>query len=88
MNLSDQNIARAVEEVQNFFEQAAVSRRDRLKIQLVVEESFLRWQEHFGEEKNFKMQTRNWFGTPALQIKIKGDEFNPLEISTDEYIKR
>ena len=79
MNLSDQNIARAAEDIQAFFAQASVSQRDKLKIQLVVEETFLRWQKHFGAEKDFEVQTRKWFGSPRVLIKIKGDEFNPLE---------
>ncbi|MBR0060627.1 MAG: hypothetical protein IJP68_04015 [Selenomonadaceae bacterium] len=84
MNLSNRNIAQAVDDIQNFFQQAKISERDKLRINLVVEEVFLRWQEHFGAEKNFQMQMRNWFGTPSLRIKIRGDEFNPLETSTDE----
>ncbi len=83
MNLSDQNIARAAEDIQAFFARAPVSQRDKLKIQLVVEETFLRWQKHFGAEKDFEVQTRNRFGSPRVLIKIWGDEFNPLEKPDD-----
>ena len=84
MNLSNRNIAQAVDDIQKFFQQAKISERDKLRINLVVEEVFLRWQEHFGAEKNFQMQMRNWFGTPSLRIKIQGDEFNPLKPTTNE----
>lgn len=84
MNLSNQNIAKAVEDIQTFFEQANVSQRERLKIQLVVEEALLRWQEHFGTEKDFEVQTSSWFGTPKVFVKISGDEFDPLKTPKDK----
>ena len=84
MKLSNENIAQAVEDIQNFFERTDAIHRDRLKIQLVVEESLLRWQKHFGAEKDFDVQTSNWFATPKVTIKIVGDEFNPLETSNDD----
>lgn len=43
MELSNENIAKTVADIQNFFEESKVSRRDVLKICLVVEEALLRW---------------------------------------------
>jgi len=79
MKLTNENIAAAVEEIQKFFEQADVSTRDRTKINLLIEEALLRCSEHFGEEKDFEIKTRKWFGTPKVLIRIRGKEFNPLE---------
>ena len=84
MKLTNENIAQTVEDIQNFFAQANVVHRDRLKIQLVVEESLLRWQKHFGTEKDFDVQMNKWFGTPKVTIKIFGEEFNPLENPNDD----
>ena len=39
----------------------------------------MRCQAHFGEEKDFELKTRKWFGTPKVLIKIRGAAFNPLE---------
>lgn len=84
MNLSNRNIAQALEDVQEFFSRTGVSDKDKVKIQLVVEESLLRWQEHFGEQKDFQLQKHKWFGAPSITIKISGDGFNPLKTSTNE----
>lgn len=84
MNLSNRNIAQALEDVQDFFSRTGVSDKDKVKIQLVVEESLLRWQEHFGEQKDFQLQKHKWFGAPSITIKISGDGFNPLKTSTNE----
>lgn len=85
MKLSNGNIAEVVKDTQSFFEQAGVSRRDVTKINLVVEESLLRWQEHFGAEQEFQVQTRKWFGTPKVLIRLKGSPFNPLKTSDDDF---
>ena len=44
MKLSNENIADAVEEIQNFFQQTNISERDKLRVNLIVEEVFLRNQ--------------------------------------------
>lgn len=84
MNLSNKNIALVVEDIQEFFNKTGVSNKDKTKIRLVIEESLLRWQEHFGEQKDFQLQKHKWFGAPSISIKISGDGFNPLKTSTNE----
>lgn len=84
MNLSNQNIALVVEDILEFFDKTGVSDKDKIKIRLVIEESLLRWQEHFGEQKNFQVQKHKRFGAPSISIKISGDGFNPLKTSTNE----
>ena len=79
MKLSNENIDKAVEEIRKFFENAKVTKRDLLKINLIAEESLLRWQEHFGEDKEFTLKTRQWFGTPKVVIRLQGTTFNPLD---------
>ena len=56
MQLSNDNVARAVEDIEKFFRQANVSDRDCVKIQLVVEEALLLWQKHFGTERDFDVK--------------------------------
>ena len=86
MQLSNENIAAVVADTQKFFKQSGVSKRDTLKIQLVVEEALLRWQDYFGETKDFevRIQMRKWFDTPKFLIVLKGDEFNPIEESKSD----
>ena len=50
MKLTNKNINGAIENIRAFFENAKVSRKDVIKICLVVEEALLRYQEKFGTE--------------------------------------
>ena len=83
MKLNNEDIAQAVEEIQNFFERADVSTRDRTKINLLVEEALLRCSEHFGAEKDFELKMNKWFGAPKVLIRIRGEAFNPLDTPED-----
>ena len=62
MKLSNDNIAEVVKDTQIFFEEAGVSKHDVTKIDLLVEEALLRWQERFGSEQEFQVQTANGSG--------------------------
>lgn len=84
MKLSNDNIAKVVEDTQAFFEQAGVSKHDVTEINLLFEEALLRWQENFGVEHEFQVQMRKWFGTPKVSIRLKGALFNPLTMPEDD----
>ncbi len=86
MQLTNKSIAKTVEKIEKFFESANVSKKDKIKICLMIEESLLRYQEKFGEDKNFELVTRKWFGTPKILIKIKGTPYNPIEDNSEENI--
>lgn len=79
MKLSNENIDKTLEIIQKFFEEAQVSSKDRLKINLVLEESLLRYQDYLGSDHEFKIATDTRFGSPKVKISIKGKPFNPLE---------
>ena len=79
MELTNKNIGAVIEDIRAFFEKSKVSRKDVLKICLVVEESLLRYQEKFGEAHEFEIYTRKWFSEPKITIRIKGEAFCPLE---------
>ena len=78
MKLTNENIAAAVEDIQNFFEKLNVSKQDKIKLCLLFEESLLRCQEKFGENHEFELVKRKWFGTPKVMIKIWGEPYNPI----------
>lgn len=88
MKLTNANIDKTVAEVQNFFENAGISKKDGLKLSLVIEESLLRFQERFGIGHEFRFSTSKWFSAPKIKIRVKGQPFNPLEEteSDDEII--
>ena len=84
MDLSNRNIDKAVEDIRNFFNAAGVSRRDTLKICLVIEESLLRYQEHFGESQKIDLYMKKWFSAPKIIIRLKGKPFDPLQDNQEE----
>ncbi|MBQ7631129.1 MAG: cation:dicarboxylase symporter family transporter [Selenomonadaceae bacterium] len=86
MKLSNQNINDAIEEIQKFFDSLNVPRKDKIRISLLLEEALLRYQEKFGEDYEFKLVIRKWFGTPKVLIKIKGTPYNPIEDNDDEQL--
>ena len=55
MELTNKNIGVVIEDIRAFFGNAKVSRKDVLKICLVVEESLLRYQEKFGAAHEFSL---------------------------------
>ena len=83
MELTSKNIADAVEEIRNFFQQAGSSKKDVLKICLVIEEALLRYSEHFGENHSFELYKRKWFRAPRIVIRTSGEPFNPLHTNQD-----
>ena len=79
MKLTNENIDKSIVEIQKFFEKAGVSKKDKIKINLILEESLLRFQEHFGEDTDFTIKTRKLFSVPKVIIRVKGQPFDPLQ---------
>ena len=79
MKLTNKNIGAAVDDIRAFFEKENVPHKDVIKICLVIEESLLRYQEHFGEAHEFNLYTKKFFGAPKIIVRIKGEPFYPLE---------
>ena len=84
MELTNKNIAGAVEKIRAFFEEAGVPRKDVLKICLVAEEALLRYQEKFGTAHEFTLSTKKFLSAPKIIIRIKGEPFYPLENEPDD----
>ncbi len=84
MNLSNQDIDKAINNIRDFFKNANVPHKDVIKICLIVEEALLRWQDRFGEAHEFKLYKKKWFGTPKIIIRIKGKPFSPLQNDLDD----
>lgn len=86
MKLTNENIDKAIEKIQDFFESLDVPHRDKIRISLLLEESLLRYQEKFGEDHEFKLIIRKWLGTPKVLIKIKGVPYNPIEDNNQDQL--
>ena len=44
MKLSNENIAKSINEIENFFESTKIPRKDKLRSSLLLEETLLRYQ--------------------------------------------
>ena len=86
MKLSNQNIADVIEKIQDFFDGLKVPRKDKMRISLLLEEALLRYQEKFGEDYEFELIIRKWFGTPKVLIRIQGKPYNPIDDNDEEQI--
>ena len=86
MKLTNQNIEDTVEKIQKFFETTKITRKDAIRVCLLLEESLIRYQEKFGEDYDFNLVIKKWFGTPKIFIKIKGKPYNPLDDESEEQI--
>ena len=86
MKLTNKNIADVIEQIQNFFSATKLSKKEKIRIPLLIEEILLRYQEKFGEDYDFNFITKKWFGTPRILIRIKGTPYNPLEDNDEEQI--
>ena len=86
MKLTTENIAATVQEIQKFFQKLNINKKDEMKICFLFEESLLRCQEKFGENQDFKLVKRKWFGTPKVTIKIFGEPYNPVADNDEKNI--
>lgn len=87
MRLSNQNIDETMRDIEKFFDESGVARKDKVQLCFVLEEALLRYKENFGDWKKFdyEIYTKNWFGSPKVIIRVKGNAFNPLT-ETDSII--
>ena len=69
MQLNNENIAKTVRDVENFFRKAKVSNRDVMKICLVVEETLIRYQKRFGAAHEFSIYKK----ISSAQRKLKSE---------------
>ena len=86
MELNNENIAAAIEDIQKFFEKERVPHKDVVKICLVLEEALLRYQEKFGATQEFNLYKKRWFSAPKVIVQVKGKPFYPLEKEQEDDI--
>ena len=79
MKLSNKNIDEAMREIEKFYTDEGVARKDKIQLCLMLEETLLRCQAKFGVEHEFKISMRKWFSAPRVAINISGAPFNPLK---------
>jgi len=66
------------EQLEEILDEFGVERKNRLRIQLSLEEALLRMQEHFGESQVVTGITGTSHGSPFIRLELIGEPFNPL----------
>ena len=81
--LTNEHIAAACAEVRQFLDSKSISSKERLRIVMGVEEVLLIYQNAFGSEASFHLETGGSFGSKKIRVSVQGEKTDPFE--TDEY---
>ncbi len=83
--LSPSEIDRCAEVMTEFLIELKTEKREILRLRLSVEEILLKWQEHFGDEKQVSISCFSYFGQPTIQLILEGEPFDPLKTEDETY---
>ena len=73
-----EDINATVEQIRAYFTGRKIPKEDVIKQTLLIEEALLRYRDRFGEAGRATLVTTDFVITKAT-IRVKGEEFNPLE---------
>lgn len=82
--LTAQGIDESAEVISGFLKDLKTEKREILRLRLSVEEMLLKWQNHFGDEKEVEIACFSYFGQPTVQLKLAGEPFDPLGNEDDD----
>ena len=82
MRLDAQGIDEASEQVANVIDDAGFDRRTVLSARLTFENALMSLQGHFGEDVPTELVVGRYLGQPVLQVRVKGERYDPREDST------
>lgn len=83
--LNNKTIASTLSEIQDWLHQESIEDKNILHISLSIEELLLRWQDYFGENKEFTLTLAHRFKQPYMLLTLKGEEYDPT-VSVEEDI--
>lgn len=75
--LTNENIERALDEMQTFFEKNGADHSYILRMRLATEEMLLNYRDRFGEETEFSLMTNGLLRVRRCEIRVLCDEFDP-----------
>lgn len=76
--LTPEGINAAVSEVENYLNDRKKNAKDILRVRIGVEEALLRYQEQFGEDKEFFIKCGKSFGRTKVSVTVPGTMFDPF----------
>lgn len=76
--LTNEEITNCVAGAEQFFSASRVEEKDSLRLQLLLEEILLTYQEKLGQEGSFSWRSVKQLGKPRLELHIPGNSFDPF----------
>lgn len=84
-DLSNQSIDAVSEKVQEYLTNLGTERLTLQRIRLTIEEMLFRLQQHAGEDTQIHVAVGKRFGRHEFRMYYKGDAFNPVESTGNEW---
>ena len=85
--LSNEDIVMACEEAVKELESSGIETRDKIRINMSLEEVLLTYQKALGEDAVFVLDEGGYFGSKKIRLTVPGDRIDPFsvaEYSSDE----
>ena len=85
--LSNENIDKCCRDIEGYLKKRSNSSKEALRIKLNAEEVLLFYQDKFGEDAVFQLETGGSFGRANIRLTVAGDSYDPFtesELSSDE----
>lgn len=76
--LTAENIDIISDKIGELLDSLKMERNNMLRIRLSMEEALIRWQEHFGEDKEVLFEIGSFLGKPHIKLNLYGESFDPL----------
>ena len=82
--LDRKGVDAAAREIAIWLKDLELSRKDRIRIRLTMEELLLRISEHFGGKITGSLFLGKRFGVPEIRFRYRAEAFNPVRAADDQ----
>lgn len=76
--LSCANIADACQMTKQYLVDNKIDNNEIIRVLMMLEETLLKYQERFGEDKDFSVRTGKFFRTVRIALHIEGESYDPF----------
>lgn len=80
LKLTNENIDLMSEKVGEMYERAGSSKKEIMRARLLLEESLIKYQKHFGEETEFYVRQYSLLGQSRLILNLRTPSFDPFSL--------
>lgn len=84
MKLTNENIASCTEQLTEYYRNNKINNKTIIQNTFSLEEFLIMYKERFGEDYEFEFKTYKKFGSHHAKVEIKGERYNPTDLSEVE----